>query len=276
MAEHILLTKFSVRIAGFGCSNPLEPKRLWHRLGLLESITAPCIRAQSRQAFTWLIKVDPELRADIRARLERALDGIPSAQILEHEPGSNDQSLAFASAYLQGASSHASVTVLDDDDGLHRELLGGLQDQIMQRESAGTLPAVSFVSCKDARQWDVCGTADAPLGRMSAWTNKDVLGAAIPPSAGHTICFHKDLLGLPLLCAHHDLIFAACRGDEARLVRHPRRLYRLAVFQKLLRDAARIAEPGWDGRLIRSQHYADHQTPGLQAVMAFQAGAFSG
>jgi len=268
MAEHLLLTNFEVRIPGFGIPNPLEPQRLNWRIQLFELLTAPSVRAQTSDRFTWLIQIDPELPAAIRERIEQAVQGVRSYRILEHRPGGDLADIAHCRPYLSGPGNHAALTLLDDDDGLHEGILLQVQDKLFSRSGGSGLPPLSFMGCRSAVEWDFLIEDQAPLGRVKPWSYSGLLNKSFPANTGFTILFQKSLAQLPLRACQHNLIHVV-RQIKLPAMRPKSQLHRnLLAFQHLLRAVSK-AFPAWDRDASAPGHafYQDFTGPGPQGVI---------
>lgn len=244
MVDHLILTFFGVRgLFPSRCENPLDPRRLEHRLRLLEAIVSPSLASQTCQAFRWLVIVDPELPPVFRSRLESLLKHRPGNRVVEPVPGRTMGNLDWLEDHIDPAASHVLTTLLDDDDALSSDLVGYLQDHVYHSREAGALPPLKFFGCEQAMQWDFCEFPDAPLGHAKPWTRRDPLGRRFPVSAGFSLCVEYPRLNLSVRGFGHHLAANACSDDDDLPARLPRFGEQVQGFRTRVRTVLGSAGP---------------------------------
>ncbi len=148
-----------------------------YRQLMLEHLTLASLDAQTHRDFVWVIAIDRDMPAAARARLEELAAGRPYIRLAETElkrdfvPDLVAWTRAEARARGKG---WALTTRLDDDDALHRDLVGRLH-----REAAAYLAE----------------------GRAAPAILSPTLGCNWVPTeaAGHRAYHHSPSIGLSLL-----------------------------------------------------------------------------
>ena len=150
---HILLTRFNVgiydqskkdidgrRMGGHNAAEWME-----HRLWLFESICAPSMRAQSSQAFVWLVCCD---KLTSPQTLQRIKDCHPNIVILLMGGGSSEKvDLAAVRKYISqhvGTAKQVITTRMDNDDAFHPSFITRVQ-QIVPDTARGTICFKNYI-----------------------------------------------------------------------------------------------------------------------------------
>jgi hypothetical protein len=121
MADHFLLTRFNTRAPEWRSEvgdRGTDPAWLGPRIDLFERICLPSVRAQTEQAFTWLIFMHPDTPADLAARLRDLVADV--ATIVEAEHGDAE---AAVSAIGTPSSEEVITSRVDNDDALARDFI---------------------------------------------------------------------------------------------------------------------------------------------------------
>lgn len=128
--QHLLLTRFNLRI--FGCRGS-DPDWLAHRFRFFERICAPSVMAQTTRDFQWLLYCDAASPAWALERL-RAVVGDDDRVILAFidGPDTPERRRAAVEAVLRPGITHLVTSRLDNDDGLARPFM-----ETVQRQFAG-------------------------------------------------------------------------------------------------------------------------------------------
>lgn len=135
--EHLLLTRFNVKIPRLENSRRLDPVWLDSRFLLFEQFCYPSVRSQTNTNFTWLVLFDSKTPAGFRAKMEQYfqserfhavyMDLLTPQTLLE----------AVADYFCNRARPDYLITSrLDNDDAICREYIGWTQSAFMcqQRE----------------------------------------------------------------------------------------------------------------------------------------------
>jgi hypothetical protein len=179
---HILLTRFSVKIAGGTCHD-----RQWleERFALFDRFCFPSVCTQSCQNFQWLCFFDVRLPADLRARVARYAREFPRFRpIFVHDWFRQSTAQHTVAPFLSGLT-HLISTRLDNDDALATGFVETVQSRFeaqsfeflnvrkgfifsnntVYRWEEAANPFISLVEKVDAFQTVLCG-AHASLGRL--------------------------------------------------------------------------------------------------------------
>lgn len=171
---HVLVTYFSVRIDTYWepldrnnphrTGDPLDPASLGNRMALFETICLPSVVAQSSQAFSWVIIIDPELTEEFRVPLQKMTAAHENIHI---HVFSEDDKLAdcdWLVPYLGGQNySHIITSLLDSDDALPADFVEQMQNSVLESQSRQPVP-FCILGCGRVNQWDLIQTPDAPRG----------------------------------------------------------------------------------------------------------------
>lgn len=128
--QHLLLTRFNVRIFG---SRGTDPDWLAHRFRFFERICWPSVMAQTVRGFQWLLFCDSETPAWALERL-RSLIGDDGRMVIAFldGPETPEGRRAAIEAVLRPGITHLVTSRLDNDDGLARSFI-----EMVQRQFAG-------------------------------------------------------------------------------------------------------------------------------------------
>jgi hypothetical protein len=127
---HLLLTRFSVKIAGGRCHD-----RAWldHRFELFERFCFPSVVAQSCQNFRWLAFFDAALPPDLRLRVAGYTQQFPRFQPV-YVPEFFTQKIAQRSiSPLASDFDYLITTRLDNDDGVATRFVEAVQSRFDQQ-----------------------------------------------------------------------------------------------------------------------------------------------
>ncbi len=136
MAEfrHDLLTRFNAGLYRGGTQLKVSPREwMEHRLRLFATITLPSIAGQSCRDFTWLVLMDRQTPAHDIRRLEAM--GCPNMRLIYPVPGQNPWLPGFAPGRYD-----LITTRIDNDDALHRDTIGTIQNAWRAEHSRRTNP----------------------------------------------------------------------------------------------------------------------------------------
>jgi len=177
--DHFLLTRFSYRaddasknVAGPTrkiSEDPLDPDRLELRFKLFESACLPSVKAQTSQAFKWIIIVDKDLQPSFRTRLESLLAGRQNYYLHTYDPHVRMDRLEWLAPYSEAPPQYVLTTNLDDDDALPDNFVSAVQQHVRSLYDDKELPPVKILGIKQIVQWDMITSPDAPLGWRSPW-----------------------------------------------------------------------------------------------------------
>jgi hypothetical protein len=127
----MILTVFNVRLH-FGSNQAPSEDWLRHRFQLFEDLCYPSLRGQSNQDFRWVVLLDEGTPAEFRARIARF------AEWSNFVPHYTDQIMSVESfaamrkdlimRYVDD-SRFLITSTLDNDDALHRDYIGTVQQQ---------------------------------------------------------------------------------------------------------------------------------------------------
>jgi len=127
---HLLLTRFSVKIAGGRCK---ERGWLEHRFELFERFCFPSLFTQSCQNFRWLVFLDSSLPPDLRLRMDEHARKFPRL-LPVYVPEFFTQTIARRSVapLLQGHE-YLITSRLDNDDGLATRFIETVQGRFEEQ-----------------------------------------------------------------------------------------------------------------------------------------------
>lgn len=171
-------SRFINRAATAGSSlDPLEPRRLHLRHALFEVVCAPSVRAQTDDAFTWVLVVDPALPASHRRQLADLTAGIRSVVVHDYDPARPIGGVEWLEPHLEHPlPDYLLTTNLDGDDGLPPTFVSEMRRWIGER--AGGLAPIQLFGPKAVLQWDLATSKAAPLGYVADWHR--ARGAPVP------------------------------------------------------------------------------------------------
>jgi hypothetical protein len=118
-----------------------------YRLALFESITIPSMRAQTCQDFTWQLVVDRQMPAGPRARLDRAIGGIPNVVVEPVEFKTNLKASVAACARRLAAERGVPLVMtsrLDDDDAMRVDAFERLHQEALAFTRVSSLDYAVF------------------------------------------------------------------------------------------------------------------------------------
>lgn len=129
---HVLATRLGIGV--------YDPAWFDYRLRLFETITVPSVAAQTSPEFTWLLVVDRRMPPAARARVDRAVAGLPHAVVLPVEFKTD-----FRPTVVQWCQQRAEqvgagyvlTSRLDDDDALRVDALERLQTEAAEFTRTG-------------------------------------------------------------------------------------------------------------------------------------------
>ena len=243
--EHFVITRFCLRdfrrlrrhagLAPFRTMDPLAPRTVGLRLGLLETTCLPALKAQTSRDFTWVLLIDRDLGQAARRRLRNMVWGIDRVRIVEHRAGSplRLERLGWLRPFPAGAPDHVVTTLNDDDDALPRRWVEVVQSHVRGLAAQDRLPPFKLIGARGIVQWDMVFTPDAPFG----WAGPHC-GVASVASCGFSLLCRWPAFDFSVLGLSH--VHAEAYGDF--LEPPPNERVRL-VRQRLL-QAARAARVG--------------------------------
>ena len=241
---HFVITRFCLRdrwlhrraaLAPFRTMDPLAPRTVDLRLGLLETVCLPALRAQTNRDFTWVLLIDRALGPEARRRLRDMTRGMDRVRLVEYRADAPLplERLDWLRPFPAGAPDYVLTTLNDDDDALPRRWVEVVQSHVRGLAGRSRPPPFLLAGARRIVQWDMVFTPDAPLGWAGPWR-----GLASVASCGFSLlcrwpAFDLNVLGLSHVYAHTYGDFLEPPPDgHVRLVR-----------QRLLR-AARNARAG--------------------------------
>ena len=241
---HFVITRFCLRdrwlhrraaLAPFRTMDPLAPRTVDLRLGLLETVCLPALRAQTNRDFTWVLLIDRALGQEARRRLRDMTRGMDRVRLVDYRADAPLplERLGWLRPFPAGAPDYVLTTINDDDDALPRRWVEVVQSHVRGLADRDRPPPFLLAGARRIVQWDMVFTPDAPLGWAGPWR-----GLASVASCGFSLlcrwpAFDLNVLGLSHVYAHTYGNFLESPPDEhVRLVR-----------QRLLR-AARNARAG--------------------------------
>ena len=271
--EHFVITRFCLRdrwlhrrtaLAPFRTMDPLAPRTVGLRLGLLETTCLPALKAQTSRDFTWVLLIDRDLGQAARQRLRDMVRGIGRARIVEYRAGSplRLERLGWLRPFPAGAPDHVVTTLNDDDDALPRRWIEGVQSHVRGLADRDRLPPFKLIGARRIVQWDMVFTPNAPFGWAGPWR-----GVASVASCGLSLlarwpAFDFSVFGLSHVHAETYGDFLEPPPDEhVRLVRQwflqaarAARVGRIPSGRDTFFDASRDA-----GAVVTSNHGGNFQ-----------------
>ena len=179
---HILITRFSYRGKDAfkdtegptfeSTEDPLDPARLDLRFKLFELACLPSVLGQTEQRFIWVLLVDRELPEKYAARLRSLICTREDTFIRAFDPQCDLGALDWLRSYLPHGIDRVMTTNLDDDDSLPAQFVAATHARVRALEGAATCPAISIIGARQIVEWDLVGSADAPLGWKAPWHRK--------------------------------------------------------------------------------------------------------
>ena len=151
-AQHFLMTRFNVRVPGWGRSKNGQPvldhKWIDHRFQLFDTFCFPSVLGQSNQKFTWLVFFDTSTPKEYLPRIERYKEA--SAIFFPHFV---DGSKWFRTPVreLVGQLTKPEykfilTTRLDNDDAIHQNFIQKIQDEAIPEHLTLIEPRFGFKS----------------------------------------------------------------------------------------------------------------------------------
>lgn len=197
MFQHFVLTRFSYRGARVNTDDdPLDPRRLRRRMGLLEAVTAPSMASQTSQDFTWVVIVDPSLPGEFLIRLHALTDAQPNLRIVEFRNSDEMERLHWLDRLSsQPPARWILTTNLDDDDALSEGFV-----EVAQREAHAAIQhdrPLTMFGVETARHWRLVPRRSRALGSVSDWNR------SLPVSAGLSLLCDRNALELSVLAVTH-------------------------------------------------------------------------
>jgi hypothetical protein len=230
--EHFVLTRFSYRdtpsrsgrlVVGWNVTamDPLEPRRLEKRFKLFELFGLPSLLKQTTRDFTWILLIDPQLKARERNRLSELTRPHPHTHLVEVASVETLGHLDWLRPFGRHTGvTHIATTNADDDDLMAPRLLEYTQRWLVEQGERGRLPSCAVVGCKKPPYWDFLPTRRAPLGYVKPWHQPD-----FPVFTGYTVCCKQPEYGLSALAFEHAFTSsyfdpdASVKGDTQRQLR---------------------------------------------------------
>jgi len=193
--QHFLTTRFSVRpttMSGLGNDfvrarwDPLRPKKLEARFRLFEMLCVPNIQAQTCKDFTWIILIDPALDEQYRTRIRALVGDSINLELVEMNPEWSLERIEWLQPFYTDGSppNYLMTTNVDDDDGLHPQLMEWLQSEASS--IIESKKPIAHLSTTSILQWDMRCDRHQPLGQLS----KDHRGSH-PASCGNTLLVER-------------------------------------------------------------------------------------
>ncbi|MEX0875726.1 MAG: glycosyltransferase [Actinomycetota bacterium] len=123
---HVILTRFSVR--AYPASPSHSPAWLEHRLDLFDAYCLPSMRAQTCQAFSWLIFCDSSTEEGCLGRLHKWEREIPQLKVVLTTPA--DPSYLAAAEQARPGDGVLITTRVDSDDASSIDLIERIQSYV--------------------------------------------------------------------------------------------------------------------------------------------------
>ena len=241
---HFVITRFCLRdrwlhrraaLAPFRTMDPLAPRTVDLRLGLLETVCLPGLRAQTNRDFTWVLLIDRALGPAARRRLRDMTRGMDRVRLVEYRADAPLplERLGWLRPFPAGAPDYVLTTLNDDDDALPRRWVEVVQSHVRGLADRGRPPPFLLAGARRIVQWDMVFTPDAPFGWAGPWR-----GLASVASCGFSLLCRRPAFDFNVLGLSH--VYAQTYGD---FLKPPPDEHVRLVRQRLLR-AARDARAG--------------------------------
>ena len=138
--RHVVLTRFNCRFGDRDFPARTQPNWLNSRLELFERYCLPTMKAQTSQAFDWLIFFDPATPEDFLSRIRGVFGSFTNFHIRFLEVYTGELMKSDVRTFLDEAPKWLVSTRLDNDDGLNRAYVERLQREV----TLGTREALNF------------------------------------------------------------------------------------------------------------------------------------
>jgi len=122
---HLVATRFNLTVE-FATGRHLDPAWLRSRVRLFGQFCAPSVAAQTAQGFDWVVFVDPDTPAAVRARLEALVAG-RSRSLLVPWRGSVAAAVRAVVDERRAGAAYVITSRLDSDDAIQRTYIARVQ-----------------------------------------------------------------------------------------------------------------------------------------------------
>ncbi len=139
--NHLLLTRFNVRVNYAQSRSGIDPEWLQHRFKLFDQFCYPSVRNQTNQNFKWLVYFDSETPEFYKRKIDQYASWenfVPIYVDCEFNPEVN---LKYVSNYLQELPPYLITSRIDNDDAISKTFIQTVQNKFQSQD----LEFVSFV-----------------------------------------------------------------------------------------------------------------------------------
>ena len=142
--KHFVLTKFNLKKKEWGKDKSgdttLGDEWMKERWQLFENYCLPSMRAQTCTNYTWLLLLDAHTAPVYKQRLEQLRKELPRltpCYFDELQMSNPIEHVVELIKSMTGDEEYIMTTNLDNDDALHRDMLGGLQAKLNETDKTG-------------------------------------------------------------------------------------------------------------------------------------------
>ncbi len=163
--------------------DPLNPRRLNHRMNLFEIACLPSMINQTDQDFTWILIIDKDLPHRFRKRLDGIIKDCKNINLYTYDSSDDLSRTDFFAPYIKPDTEYVITTKLDDDDALYDGFVAYNKRYLSEIYKKGTLYPLHLIGTQHVINWDFFSSENAKLGYKKARSSKH-----FPPASGFTVC----------------------------------------------------------------------------------------